>query len=122
MEMKLEGRHVELGAEIQERITKKLNNLDQRFGPVTHARVTVERKSRKNEKRASATLVINIAGKTLSVSKEAATVVAAVNEGLDGMTHELQTYVEKKRKTGKGGKSIREDLVEEINQDEEQAP
>ena len=115
MEIKLEGRHVELGAELQERINKRLDSFDQRFGPITHARVTVERKARKNEQRATAKLVINIAGATLTVSKEAPNVVAAVNEALDAIHHELKTHVDKKRKSNKrGAKTIRTEVPADV--------
>ncbi|MBF0383691.1 MAG: ribosome-associated translation inhibitor RaiA [Magnetococcales bacterium] len=98
MEIKLEGRQVDLGNELQERIKKRLDSLDRRFGPITHARVTVEKRPHNNEQRAEAKAIINIAGSTITVAKEAATVVAAVNETLDILTENLKGHVEKKKK------------------------
>ncbi|MBF0188766.1 MAG: ribosome-associated translation inhibitor RaiA [Magnetococcales bacterium] len=98
MEVKLEGRNVEVGDEMRERIQSKLDNLDRRFGPITHARVTIERHTRKNDQRAEAKAVINIAGNTITASKEAATVPSAVNETLDTLTQEMRSYVEKQKK------------------------
>jgi ribosomal subunit interface protein len=98
MEIKLEGRQVDLGNELQERIKKRLDSLDRRFGPITHARFTVERRPHNNEQRAEAKAVINIAGSTITTAKEAATVVAAVNETLDILTENLKGHVEKTKK------------------------
>ncbi len=98
MEIKLEGRQVELGSELQERIKKRLDSLDRRFGPITHARFSVERRPHKNEQRAEAKAVVNIAGSTITAAKESATVVAAVNETLDTLTQNLKAHVEKKKK------------------------
>ncbi|MBF0193691.1 MAG: ribosome-associated translation inhibitor RaiA [Magnetococcales bacterium] len=98
MEIKLEGRQVDLGSELQERIKKRLDSLDRRFGPITHARFTVERRPHKNEQRAEAKAVVNIAGSTITAAKEAPTVVAAVNETLDTLTENLKGHVEKTKK------------------------
>lgn len=98
MEIKLEGRQVDLGNELQERIKKRLDSLDRRFGPITHARFTVERRPHKNEQRAEAKAVVNIAGSTITTAKEALTVVAAVNETLDTLTENLKGHVEKIKK------------------------
>ena len=98
MEIKLEGRQVELGDELQERIRGRLDALDQRFGPITHARVSVDRSMRKNEQRAKVTAVINVVGTTLTVSKESATVVVAVNDTLETLSLELAEHTEKTKK------------------------
>ncbi|MBF0309781.1 MAG: ribosome-associated translation inhibitor RaiA [Magnetococcales bacterium] len=95
MDVKLEGRQVEIGNELRERIEKRLENLDRRFGPITHARLSVEKKAHRNEQRAEVTAVINIPGQTLTATKEAATVVEAVNETLDTLTEEIQEIVKK---------------------------
>ena len=98
MEIKLEGRQVELGEELRERIRNRLENMDKRFGPITHARVSIERSVRKNEQRAKVTAVINVTGATLTVSKEMPTVIAAVNDTLETLGLELSKHVEKTRK------------------------
>ena len=98
MDIKLEGRQVEIGDELKERIESKLENLSKRFGPITHARVSIEKKSHNNEQRAEVVAVVNISGTTITVNRESATVVVAVNEMLETLSLELQTYVEKKRK------------------------
>ncbi|MBF0159454.1 MAG: ribosome-associated translation inhibitor RaiA [Magnetococcales bacterium] len=98
MDIKIEGRQVEIGSELQERIEKRMDSLDQRFGPITHARISVEKKAHKNEQRAEVTAVVNIAGGTITASREAATVVGAVNDVMETLTLELQTHVEKSRK------------------------
>ncbi|MBF0448904.1 MAG: ribosome-associated translation inhibitor RaiA [Magnetococcales bacterium] len=98
MEIKLEGRQVDIGNELQERITKRLDSLDRRFGPITHARISIERRPHNNEQRAEATAVVNIAGSTITAVKESATVVAAVNETLDTLTENLKGHVEKTKK------------------------
>lgn len=98
MEIKLEGRQVELGSELQERITKRFENLDQRFGPITHARFTVERRPHNNDQRAEGTAVVNIAGSTITATKESATVVAAVNDTLETLTENLKGHVDKNKK------------------------
>ncbi|MEG3641006.1 ribosome hibernation-promoting factor, HPF/YfiA family [Magnetococcus sp. PR-3] len=99
MELKLEGRQMDIGNELRDRITTRLQTLDQRFGPITHARVSIERKSHKNAQRAEVKTVINVPGNTISSTKEAATVIPAVNEALDTLTHELQTWAEKTKKS-----------------------
>lgn len=98
MEIKLEGRHVELGTELRDRVQKRFEGLDARFGPLTHARLSVEKKAHKNEQRAEATAVVNLAGVSITATKEAASVVAAVNETLDTLTENLNEYSEKSRK------------------------
>ncbi|MBF0126369.1 MAG: ribosome-associated translation inhibitor RaiA [Magnetococcales bacterium] len=98
MEVKIEGRQVDIGDELRERINKLFDNLDQRFGPLTHARISVERKAHNNEQRASAKTVVNVAGKTLSAAKESATVVGAVNDTMETLTQELLTHLEKSKK------------------------
>ena len=98
MEIKLEGRQVELGDELQDRIRNRLENLDRRFGPITHARVSVERSVKKIEQRAKVKVVVNVPGDTITISKEAPTVVAAVNEALEILGLELKEYSEKKQK------------------------
>jgi putative sigma-54 modulation protein len=109
MEIKLEGRQVDLGDELRERITSRLDNLDRRFGPITHARISVERKAHRNNSRAEATAVINVAGHTIAVSKDAPNVVTVINELLDTLTNDMRTHVEKTKKTGlRGSESIRE--------------
>ena len=99
MEIKLEGRQIELGEELRERIRSRLDNLDKRFGPITHARVSIERSVRKNEQRAKVTSVISVSGTTLTVSKEMPTVIAAVNETLEILGLDLAQHVEKTRKS-----------------------
>ena len=98
MEIKLEGRQVDLGSELQERIKKRLDSLDRRFGPITHARFTVEKRPHNNEQRAEAKAVVNIAGSTITAAKESATVVAAGNETLDTLAENLEGHAEKKKK------------------------
>ena len=98
MEIKLEGRQVELGDELRQRIQKRLDSLDQRFGPITHARITVSRNAHKNEQRAKVQAVINVAGGTITASKETPTVVAAVNDTLDKLTEKLKEHVDKTKK------------------------
>ena len=98
MEIKLEGRQVELGEELRERIRSRLESMDKRFGPITHARVSIERSVRKTEQRAKVTAVVNLAGATMTVTKEAATVVAAVNETLEILSLELAQHSEKTKK------------------------
>ena len=98
MEIKLEGRQVELGEELRERIRSRLESMDKRFGPITHARVSIERSVRKTEQRAQVTAVVNLAGATMTVTKEAATVVAAVNETLEILSLELAQHSEKTKK------------------------
>ena len=98
MEIKLEGRQVELGEALQERIRSRLEAMDERFGPITHARVSVDRSARKSEQRAKVTAVVNVVGTTLTVSKESATVVAAVNDTLETLSLELAEHTEKKKK------------------------
>ncbi|MBF0162021.1 MAG: HPF/RaiA family ribosome-associated protein [Magnetococcales bacterium] len=99
MEIKLEGRQVELGDELCERIRSRLENLDERFGPITHARISVERSVRKIEQRAKVTAVVHISGSTLTVSKDSPTVVAAVNETLETLSLELAEHIEKTKKS-----------------------
>lgn len=98
MDIKLEGRQVEIGAELRERIETRLDSLDKRFGPITHARVSVEKKSHVNEQRAEVTALVNLAGHTVAVTRESSTVVAAVNEALETLTEDVKTYVERSRK------------------------
>lgn len=97
MEIKMEGRQVEIGAELQERIHTRLGNLDHRFGPITNARVSIERKAHKNEQRAEAKAIVNVVGATITATKEAASVMAAVNEMIDILTEELQTHAERRK-------------------------
>lgn len=99
MEIKLEGRQVELGDELQDRIRSRLETMDKRFGPITHARVSVDRSARKNEQRAKVTAVINVVGATVTVSKEMPTVVAAVNDALETLGLELAEHVQKAKRT-----------------------
>ncbi|MBF0368355.1 MAG: ribosome-associated translation inhibitor RaiA [Magnetococcales bacterium] len=98
MDIKLEGRQVELGDELRERIQKRMENLDQRFGPITHARVSIEVKAHKNDQRAEAKAVVNVAGTTITATKENSTVVASVNDVLDTLTKELKDHVERSKK------------------------
>ncbi|MBF0138904.1 MAG: ribosome-associated translation inhibitor RaiA [Magnetococcales bacterium] len=98
MEIKLEGRQLDIGDELKDRITKRLENLDHRFGPITSARFTIEKHAHKNEQRAEAKAVINVPGITITATKESATVMAAVNETIDTLTEELKTHAEKKKK------------------------
>ncbi len=98
MEVKMEGRQVELGDELRDRIQKQFDSLDQRFGPLTHARISVERKAHKNEERAITKTVVNVAGKTISASKKAQTIIGSVNETMDTLTQELLTHAEKSKK------------------------
>lgn len=98
MEIKLEGRQVELGEELRERIRSRLGSMDKRFGPITHARVSVDRSARKSEQRAKVTAVINVSGSTLTVTKEMPTVVSAVNETLETLSLDLASHVEKTKK------------------------
>ncbi|WP_130471866.1 HPF/RaiA family ribosome-associated protein [Candidatus Magnetaquicoccus inordinatus] len=99
MEIKLEGRQVELGDELCERIRNRMTSMDQRFGPITHARLSVERSVRKIEQRAKVTAVVHISGTTVTVTKETPTVVAAVNEALETLSLELAEHVEKTKKS-----------------------
>ncbi|MBF0624841.1 MAG: ribosome-associated translation inhibitor RaiA [Magnetococcales bacterium] len=98
MEIKFEGRQVDLGDELRQRVQKRFDSLDKRFGPITHARLSVEKMAHKNEQRAVVKAIVNIAGNTLTATRDAPTVMNAVNDTLDTLTQELQTYVEKKNK------------------------
>ncbi|OSM02056.1 HPF/RaiA family ribosome-associated protein [Magnetofaba australis] len=98
MDIKLEGRQVEIGDELKERINKRMDNLNSRFGPITHARVSIERKSHNNEQRAEVKGVINVPGGTLTATKESGSVVPAVNDMLDALAMEMQTWAEKNKK------------------------
>lgn len=97
MEIKLEGRQLDIGTELQERIHNRLDNLDRRFGPITHARVSVEKKAHKNEQRAEVKAVVSVSGSTITATKEASTVMAAFNEMIDILSAELQTHAEKRK-------------------------
>lgn len=99
MEVKIEGRQVDIGNELRERIQKRMDSLDSRFGPITHARMSIEVKPHKNEQRAETTAVVNVAGSTITASRESGTVLASVNETIDVLTEELQQWAEKHRKT-----------------------
>ncbi|MBF0589495.1 MAG: ribosome-associated translation inhibitor RaiA [Magnetococcales bacterium] len=100
MDIKIEGRQVEIGNELRERIQKRMNNLDKRFGPLTHARMTVEKNPHHKQNPAMAKAVVNLAGKSITATKEAENIMAAVNETLDTLAHEVQEHAEKK-KTGR---------------------
>lgn len=92
MDVKFEGRNVELGAELRERMQKRFDGLDSKFGPLTYARMTVEKTAHKNEQRAEATALVNLTGISLTATKEAATVVGAVNEALDTLTEVIKAH------------------------------
>ncbi|MEO5377958.1 MAG: HPF/RaiA family ribosome-associated protein [Magnetococcus sp. DMHC-6] len=79
-------------------MTTRLESLDKRFGPLTYARVSVEIKPHHNEQRAVAIALVNLAGNTITATKESATVVAAIYDALDTLTNELKDYVEKTKK------------------------
>lgn len=97
MDIKFEGRQVDLGNELRERVTQRLQGLDKRFGPITHARLSVEKKAHKNEQRAAAKAVASLAGATLTAAKEAPTVLQSVNDVLDTLTNEMKSFSEKKK-------------------------
>ena len=99
MEIKMEGRQVDLGDPIKDKITERFKNLDKRFGPITHARLSVEKKAHNNDQRAEVKAVVNITGSTITAKKEMPTVLQAVNETLDTLTLELKSHVEKTRKS-----------------------
>nr|CRH07014.1 putative sigma 54 modulation protein/ribosomal protein S30EA [Candidatus Magnetococcus massalia] len=99
MELKLEGRQLDIGNELRDRITKRMETLNNRFGPITHARVSIERKAHNNEQRAEVKTVVNVTGQTIAATKEAPTVMPAVNDALDTLTHELQSWAERTKKS-----------------------
>ena len=98
MDIKMEGRNIDLGDELRERIQSRMESLNDRFGPMTSARVTVTKKPHKNDQRAEATAVVNVLNSTITATKDAPTVVAAVNDTLDTLTREINSKVEKKKK------------------------
>ncbi|MBF0622406.1 MAG: ribosome-associated translation inhibitor RaiA [Magnetococcales bacterium] len=97
MDIKMEGRQVELGDDLRERIQSRFDSLDDRFGPMSHARISVEKKAHKNDQRAEVTAVVHIGKTTLTASKEAPTVIAAVNDTLDTLTREIKNYTGKRQ-------------------------
>lgn len=98
MEIKLEGRQLEIGDELHDRIKKRLESLADRFGPFTHTRFSVEKRPHKNEQRAEAKAIVNIAGSTITAKKESATVIAAVNDTLETLAEELKHHADKHKK------------------------
>lgn len=98
MDIKMEGRNLDLGDELRERIQTRLDSLNDRFGPMTSARVTVSKNAHKNDQRAEATAVVNVLNSTITATKEAPTVVGAVNDTLDTLTREISTKVAKTKK------------------------
>ncbi|MEO5366207.1 MAG: HPF/RaiA family ribosome-associated protein [Magnetococcus sp. WYHC-3] len=98
MDIKLEGRQVDIGADLHERIHSRFAGLDKRFGPITYARVSIEKKPHLNEGRAEVKMVANVTGSTITATRDADTVMQAVNDALDTLTEELTAHVEKKKK------------------------
>ncbi|MBF0427131.1 MAG: ribosome-associated translation inhibitor RaiA [Magnetococcales bacterium] len=97
MDIKFEGRNVELGNELRERVQKRLEVMDKRFGPITHARVSVQKNAHKNDGQAEVTAVINVSGSTLTAKRESSTVVAAVNDAMETLDLELEHFVKKQK-------------------------
>lgn len=95
MDVKLEGRNVDLGSELREKVQKRFDSLDSKFGPITYARLTVEKTAHKNEQRAEATALVNLSGNSLTATKEAATVVGAVNDALDTLTEVIKAHADR---------------------------
>ncbi|MBF0612848.1 MAG: hypothetical protein G8345_22070 [Magnetococcales bacterium] len=97
MDVKLEGRNVDLGAELREKVQKRFDSLDSKFGPLTYARLTVEKHAHKNEQRAEATVVVNMSGTSLTATKDSATVVGAVNDAMDTLTEVIKAHGDRQK-------------------------
>ncbi|MGN7611362.1 HPF/RaiA family ribosome-associated protein [Magnetococcales bacterium HHB-1] len=101
MDLKIEGRQIEIGNELRERVQKRMDSLDQRFGPITHARLSIEKKAHRNDQRIEVKAIVNIVGKTITVHRAAPTVIAGVNETLETLTRDIRTHVEKHKTRNK---------------------
>lgn len=98
MDIRTESRNLKMTPRWQDEIEARLHDLQEDHGDIIHARMTLEknRHHKKGPKIASARLVCNMNGGTLTASKTEKTFEEAIRATFHAMEEELRTFRDKR--------------------------
>lgn len=102
MELRIEGQHTTVPADVQAWITARLEALNQPEEDILHARVTLVKHARHRQGSDEARLLVRLPGKTVSATQVGATLEDALYQALDVLTRELREFRTARRGIVKG--------------------
>jgi ribosome-associated translation inhibitor RaiA/cold shock CspA family protein len=92
MDVHIEGHHTQVGPEVREWITQRLEALDAPYQDILHARVTLLNHERHHKGSEEVRVFVTLAGKTLQATGAGDTLDDALYEALAVMRRELRTF------------------------------
>lgn len=102
MDLKVEGQHTEVSAEVKTWVTSRLEAMNQPDEDIIHARVTLVKNERHQKGSDEARIVLNLSGKTLNATSSGDTLDDALYSALDVIERELREFRVVRRGVVKG--------------------
>jgi ribosome-associated translation inhibitor RaiA/cold shock CspA family protein len=92
MDIHIEGHHTQVGPEVREWITQRLEALDTPYQDILHARVTLLKHERHHKGSEEVRIFVTLPGKTLPATGTGETLDDALYEAMEIITQDLRTF------------------------------
>jgi ribosomal subunit interface protein len=92
MQIEIEGHHTDIQAEMRERITQSLEELNAQHDDITHARVALDKDTHHQQGADEVRIVLSLPGKMLTAKKTGTSLHDAANAALETIERELKEF------------------------------
>jgi putative sigma-54 modulation protein len=97
MQVQIEGHHTDVQAELRERITRRLEELNDPHEDIVHARVTLDKDTHHQQGVDEVRVILTLSGKMLTAKKTASRLYDAANAALETIERELKAFRSQRR-------------------------
>jgi cold shock CspA family protein/ribosome-associated translation inhibitor RaiA len=92
MNVKIEGQHTQVEADVQLMVTERLEALNAPYDDILHARVAFIKHERHNKGSDEVRMFLTLSGKSFSIKRQADTLDEALNDALDVVTRQVREF------------------------------
>jgi ribosomal subunit interface protein len=92
MQIEIEGHHTDIQAEMRERITQSLEELNAQHEDIIHARVALDKDTHHQQGADEVRIVLSLPGKMLTAKKTGTSLYDAANAALETIERELKEF------------------------------
>jgi ribosomal subunit interface protein len=97
MQISIEGHHTDIQPEVRERITQRLEELNEPHEDILHARVALEKATHHQQGADEVRVILSLPGKMLTAKKTAPSLYDAANAALETIERELKEFRDQRR-------------------------
>jgi ribosomal subunit interface protein len=102
MQIYIEGQHTDVPPDLRERVTQRLEELNDRHDDIVHARVALDKDTHHQQGAEEVRVTLSLAGKMLTARKTGTTLYDAVNAALETIERELKEFREQRQEGSQG--------------------